>query len=189
MPSYYAVRDYNYRTPSVDLTGESEIPGAHAGGVIEYGAHHKTPDEGKALAAVRAEERRAGEVVYTARSTVAALAAGARVTVTDHPDLGSVELLVTEVTHHAVQVVAGARLPDEPGYTNTFRAIPGDRQYRPPRVTPKPRIAGLVTGLVDPGPDGHGAGGAALDEQGRYRVRFLFDTTPPASGRRHGRCA
>ena len=90
VPSYYAVRDYNYRTPSVDIAVESEIPGAFAGGVLEYGTHHKTPEEGKALAAARAEERRAGEVVYTGRSTVAALAPGARVTITGHPDLGPI---------------------------------------------------------------------------------------------------
>jgi type VI secretion system secreted protein VgrG len=179
VPAYYAVRDYNYRTPLVDITGEGEVPDGFAGGVIEYGAHHKTPAEGKALAAVRAEERRAGEVVYTGRSTVAALAAGARVTVADHPDLGSIELLVTEVAHHAVHPGSAGRAAEEPGYTNTFRAIPGDRMYRPPRVTPRPRIAGLITGIVDGGAVGPGAKYAQLDDQGRYLVRFLFDTTPP----------
>jgi type VI secretion system secreted protein VgrG len=68
---------------------------------------------------------------------------------------------------------------EEPGYTNAFRAIPADRTYRPPRVTPKPRISGLVTGIVDPGPAGPGAKYAQIDEHGRYLVRFLFDTTPP----------
>src|SRR5262249_44303629 len=61
IPAYYAVRDYNYRTPLVDITGEDELKEGFAGGVIEFGAHHKTPDEGKVLAAVRAEERLAAE--------------------------------------------------------------------------------------------------------------------------------
>jgi len=179
VPAYYAVRDYNYRTPLVDLTGERELTGAFAGGVIEYGAHHKTPEEGKALADARAEERRAGELVYTGRSGVAALAAGARVTIEDHPDLGSVDLLVIEVEHHAVQAAHGAASPEPPSYKNTFRAIPGDRMYRPPRVTPRPRISGLVTGIIDPGPVGPEAKTAQIDDQGRYFVRFLFDTTAP----------
>ena len=178
VPSYYAVRDYNYRAPQVDITGEHEVP-AFAGGVIEFGAHHKTPEEAKALARVRAEERLATQLVYAGRSGVPALAAGMRVTIADHPDLGSVDVLVTEVEHEATLVVGAKDAPEASGYVNTFRAIPADRTYRPPRTTPKPRVAGLVTGIVDPGPAGPGATYAQLDDQGRYLVRFLFDTTPP----------
>lgn len=179
VPGYFAVRDYNYRTPLVDITGEQELGEGFGGGVIEYGAHHKTPEEGKALAAVRAEERLAMQLVYTGRSTIPTLSAGARVTIAGHPDLGDLEVLVTEVEHHATQIVSGGATTGEPGYENTFRAIPADRTYRPPRVTPKPRIAGLVTGIVDPGSAGLDAKYAQLDDQGRYLVRFLFDTNAP----------
>ena len=179
VPAYYAVRDYNYRNPTVDITGEHELSGAFVGGVVEYGTHHKTPDEARTMAEVRAQERFAGQLVYRGRSGIPALSAGMRVTVTDHPDKGSLDLLITEVEHDARQIV-GARSQDEaPGYTNTFRAVPADRTYRPPRVTPRPRIAGLVTGIVDPGPTGPGSRHAQVDEQGSYLVRFLFDTTPP----------
>jgi len=179
VPAYYAVRDYNYRTPTVDITGEHKLPDAFAGGVVEYGTHHKTPDEARIMAEVRAQERLAGQVVYRGRSGVPALSAGMRVTLTDHPDKGSLDLLITEVTHDARQIVGARSQSEEPGYTNAFRAIPADRTYRPPRVTPKPRIAGLVTGIVDPGPAGPEARYAQIDEQGRYLVRFLFDSTPP----------
>ena len=46
----------------------------------------------------------------------------------------------------------------------------------------RPRIAGLVTGIIEAPPGTLpevGAQHAKLDEQGRYLVRFLFDTTPP----------
>jgi type VI secretion system secreted protein VgrG len=179
VPAYYAVRDYNYRTPTVDITGEHELSDKFVGGVVEFGTHHKTPDEAKAMAEVRAQERFAGQLVYTGRSGVPALSAGMRVTIADHPDKGSLDLLITEVKHDARQIVSARSQSEEPGYTNAFRAIPADRTYRPPRVTPKPRIAGLVTGIVDPGPAGPGAKYAQIDEHGRYLVRFLFDTTPP----------
>jgi len=179
VPAYYAVRDYNYRTPLVDITGEGELEQGFAGGVIEFGAHHKTPDEGKALAAIRAEERLAGQLIYTGRSAVPALFAGMRLTISEHPDLGSLDVVVTEVTHEATQAVAAQAKGEHPRYVNTFRAIPADRTYRPPRVTPRPRIAGLVTGVIDPGPAGPDAKYAQIDDQGRYMVRFLFDTTPP----------
>jgi type VI secretion system secreted protein VgrG len=183
VPAYYAVRDYNYRAPLVDLTADHELAEGFAGGVIEYGAHHKTPEEGKAIAVVRAEERRATQLVHTGRSAVPALGAGMRFTLEGHPDLGEQALLVTEIEHRAIQVVAGYEATEEPGYANTFRAIPADRTYRPPRVTPRPRIAGLVTGIIEvpPGavPEVSAVRHAKLDEQGRYLVRFLFDTTPP----------
>ncbi len=179
VPAYYAVQDYNYRNPTVDITGEHRLPDAFVGGVIEYGTHHKTPDEARAMAEVRAQERFAGQLVYTGSSGVPALSAGMRVTITDHPDKGSLDLLITEVKHEARQIVSAQSQSADPGYTNTFRAIPADRTYRPPRVTPRPRIAGLITGVVDAGPAGPGAKYAQIDEHGRYLVHFLFDTTPP----------
>jgi type VI secretion system secreted protein VgrG len=179
VPSYYAVGDYNYRTPTVELSGEHELSNAFAGGVVEYGTHHKTPAEAKTMAEIRAQERFAGQLVYTGRSGVPALSAGMRVTITDHPDKGALDLLITEVKHDARQIVQSGTHSEDQGYTNAFRAIPADRTYRPPRVTPRPRITGLLTGIVDPGPAGHEAKYAQIDEQGRYLVRFLFDTTPP----------
>jgi type VI secretion system secreted protein VgrG len=185
IPAYYVVNDYNYRTPLLDLSAEQEISQGFAGGVIEYGTHHKTPGEGQTLARVRAEEQQAAELVYTGRSDVSGLGAGTRFTITDHPELGTLELLVTEIEHRASQAVVQTTAPGaaEQRYTNTFRAIPADRTYRPPRVTPRPRIAGLVTGIIDTPPGSSGpAMYARIDAQGRYMVRFLFDTTP-AGGR------
>ena len=77
-------------------------------------------------------------------------------------------MLVTEVEHHAIGIVGPGGASDETGYRNTFRAIPAERTYRPARVTPKPRIAGLVTGVIDGGAAGPDAKYAQLDEQGRY---------------------
>ncbi|WP_437991519.1 type VI secretion system Vgr family protein [Sorangium sp. So ce145] len=172
VPSVYVARDYNYRQPMLDLTSEHVLPTGYAGGVIEYGGHYKTPAEGKALAQVRAEERQATQLVYAGRSAVCGLGAGARSTLEGHPNLESLDLLFVEVEHRATLLTGR----DEPRrYVNTFRAIPGKNTYRPPRVTPTPRIAGVVTGIVDAGPGG-GGNNAQIDDQGRYMVRFLFDT-------------
>ncbi|WP_437589371.1 type VI secretion system Vgr family protein [Sorangium sp. So ce1000] len=172
VPSVYVARDYNYRQPMLDLTSEHVLPTGYAGGIIEYGGHYKTPAEGKALAQVRAEERQATQLVYAGRTAVPALGAGARSTLEGHPTLESLDLLFVEVEHRATLLTGS----DEPRrYLNTFRAIPGRNTYRPPRVTPTPRISGVVTGIVDAGPGG-GSNNAEIDDQGRYMVRFLFDT-------------
>jgi type VI secretion system secreted protein VgrG len=182
IPSHYAVVDYNYRTPHVDITGQHKPATGIAGGVVEYGTHHKTPAEGAFLARVRAEEREAGQLVYAGRSAVPALAAGRRFVLEDHPVLGALELLVTAVEHRVVQALGIPSVEHEaPGYFNTFHAIPAARAYRPPRVTPRPRIHGLVTGIIDSGDPSTNTPYAKIDEQGRYLVRFLFDATPSDS--------
>lgn len=66
------------------------------------------------------------------RSGIPALSPGAHVTVTDHPDLSSINLLVTRWST-TLRSCVGASSPSEtPGYLNTFHAIPADRAYRPP---------------------------------------------------------
>lgn len=178
VPGVYVVRDYNYRTPQVDLTADHELPIGFPGGVIEHGGHFKTPEEGKALARVRAEERQANQLVYVGRSDLPGLTAGARTVLEGHPSMGPTDLLLIEVEHRASMVVANSGVAGKPSYESSFRATPGAQTYRPPRVTPRLRIGGLITGVIDAGPI-QGAKTAYLDEQGRYLVRFLFDTTAP----------
>jgi type VI secretion system secreted protein VgrG len=179
VPHSYVMRDYNHQHPLLDLTSEPyRLANGFAGGVLEYGAHFKTKEEGDRLARIRAEERHAHERVFSGRSDVCTLTAGAKFTLTGHPDLGTIDLLVVEVEHEATQVVAGGA-GQTPGYHNRFRAIPADRTYRPQRITPKPKIHGLLTGIIDAGPNGD-TRVAQIDEQGRYRVRFIFDTIAPA---------
>jgi type VI secretion system secreted protein VgrG len=174
VPAVYAVHDYNYRTPHLDLSANDEVKDGYAGGVVEYAGHFKTPDEAAALAKVRAEERQSTQYVYTGRSDLPGLAAGTRRTLVDHPTLGKVDLLVVEVEHEAEQMIDG--LPaGRPGYRNVFKAVPADQTYRPPRGTPRPRMYGLASAIIDAGqPDGSKY--ARLDDQGRYLVRFVFDT-------------
>src|SRR5262249_48145833 len=50
--------------------------------------------------------------------------------------------------------------------------------FRPPRITPKPTIAGVLSGVIEPHPDGEIGHYAEIDEHGRYTVRFFFDTSP-----------
>jgi type VI secretion system secreted protein VgrG len=180
VPAFYVVRDYNYRTPLVDLTSDHSLPSGYGGGVVEHGGHFKTPAEGKALAQVRAEERQATQLVYAGRSDLCAFGAGARFKLQGHPDQDALDLLLVEVEHDVAPSIGGGSEEGRMAYRNRFRAVPALQTYRPPRVTPRPRVAGLVTGIVDGGSDE--ARIARLDEQGRYTVRFLFDNTPP--GRR-----
>jgi type VI secretion system secreted protein VgrG len=178
MPKNFVVTDYNYTTPRLDVSGRHASPRGFAGGVVEYAANAPTPGECKKLAEIRAQERAALHNYFQGESTLFAFHAGLRFQLEGHPGLdGDKDLLLVEVTHHFSQPVAlhGAR--SEGGYHNTFRAVAAGSAYRPPRVTPKPRIFGLLTAVVEPRKEGVGKH-ADVDEVGRYTVRFHFDLTP-----------
>ncbi|MGK3995173.1 type VI secretion system Vgr family protein [Sorangium sp. So ce1024] len=179
VPNRYVVKDYNYRTPHVPLMAAATVSETSGGDIVEYGAHFKTPDEGERIAVIRAEELRAGRRVFQGASDVQVLGAGAKLTLEGHPR-GDIELLLVEVRHRLQQATLNMGTGDERPYENEFRAIPYATTYRPPRVTPKPKVHGVITGVIDAAEKGQYA---EVDESGRYRVRFLFDTSSAEDGK------
>jgi type VI secretion system secreted protein VgrG len=178
MPKSFAVTDYNYATPRLDVSGRHDAPLGLAGGVVEYAPNAPTPQECKKLAEIRAQERAALHNFFQGESALFAFRAGLHFTLEGHPGLdGDKELLLVEVTHHFSQSAALHGGVAEQGYHNTFRAVAAGSSYRPPRVTPKPSISGLLTARVEPRDEGV-AKQADIDEVGRYTVRFHFDLTP-----------
>ncbi len=178
IPRAYVCRDYNYRTPTVELQADHVLEDGDAGGVIEYGGHFKNDAEATQLATVRAQERRATQTVDAAQSAVERFGAGYKFTLTDHDAEG--ERLIVEIRHQHEQATAtGAATGAEQSYRNTFKAIDAALTYRPPRTTPVPRIYGVITGLVETDAQGSVGKYAKIDDEGRYVVKFLFDTAPP----------
>lgn len=182
LPGAWVMQDYNYRTPQLDLTVSHESPVGFAGGVVEYGSHHRTPEEGKMLAAVRAQEREARCRYFSGKSDLPELHGGGKFKLEEHPRLEGAELLLVEVHHDLTQVaVAHGSDDDAQPYVNTFRAVSTKTMYRPPRVTPKPRMCGVATALIEPNASGDIGKVARIDEQGRYTIKFYFDPSPVGS--------
>lgn len=166
--SEVVVHDYNYRTPRVDLLQESRTGGAGADGTrVEYGIHSKTPDESKRYARVRAEEEAWTHHVVMGKTNEFRLSAGSRFRLVDAAG-DEQELVVVELTHHFEH----GRGERPVAAHNEFRALPAHVRYRPLRVTPRPRIPGLVHAVVDGAIKGQYA---EVDGAGRYHVRFGFD--------------
>ncbi|MEM6788821.1 MAG: type VI secretion system tip protein TssI/VgrG [Myxococcota bacterium] len=182
----YAVQDYNYRTPVVDLTASAAIDDGYGGGIVEYGTHHKEPRTAETLARIRREEVRAHQDRYTGKSVHVGLAAGHRFTIEGHPVAGDLDLLAVEVRHRARFPLFFASGPaDDFAYANEFVAIPFDRPFRPRRLTPRPHMAGIYVALIQPTPDDLVGPSAQIDDEGRYRVRFIFDTKPREGASSH----
>jgi type VI secretion system secreted protein VgrG len=80
--------------------------------------------------------------------------------------------LVTSVTHSAATPAdRRSGTPEAFRYTNKFTAMPIGLPYRPPRVTPKPRVPGTQTAVVC-GPKGQEI---FADKYGRVKVQFHWD--------------
>ena len=180
------MRDYNYRTPKVDLATEAPVPGGDIGRLYEYGAHYKSPGEGRELAMVRAEEEKCRRVVFRGHTNCIRLTAGHRVELEDHPraDFNGAYLVVS-VKHRVVQAVPGDASQGVGGdgplaYRNDVEAIPFDVPYRPPRVTPKPRLYGVMNAVVE---GETSTPYAEIDDLGRYKVRMAFDVGDADAGR------
>jgi type VI secretion system secreted protein VgrG len=157
------VKDYNYRTPETALLAEETVAeGVDGSHYFEYGSHHADQSEGEAMARVRMEEIESTRRIFHGRSDQSQLAPGFSFELTGH-SRGAMngKYLVT-----SVQEVGSER-----SYSNEFTCIPLAVPYRPPRRTPVPRVAGVMTAKTETS----GGDYAHIDEMGRYRVRMHFD--------------
>lgn len=183
MPNKLVLSDYNYRTPSVPLRVEQIVSPEGRGIVSRYGDHFKTPDEGRALAEVRAQEILAREKVFAGESSVLRFRAGATFTLDEHPrsDVSGHSYLLTMVTHSGSQPTRGEE--DEAAqsstYQNSFTCIPAETAFRPARETPKPKLYGVLNAKVDAAGSGQYA---EIDDHGRYKVKLPFDLTNAGDG-------
>ncbi len=177
VPKRYVHHDYNYRNPETELLEQSELSDGHAGGHSEYGGHARTPAEALHLARVRKERAEATRRRYTGRSDVARLGAGYIFSIDEHPRLEGKEVLVTELHHDGFHPRSFAD-GETARYENRFVGTPAELVFRPEVVTPRPKIAGVLTAIVEPGTTSGMGEYAKLDDDGRYTVRFTFDTAP-----------
>lgn len=189
LPRKVVLKDYNYRKPSLDLKGEADVDSEGRGNVYIYGEHFKTPEEGNALARIRAEELLCREVVFYGESTVSPFLPGFLFDLEEHyRDSYNQKYLITEVTHQGVQaeflaMAAGTSRITElegPAYENRFVCIPDTPQFRPERKTVKPRIDGTLNAKIDAEGDGQYA---EIDDEGRYKVKLPFDQSNSSDGK------
>lgn len=178
LPHKYIVRDYNYRSPGMDLRASATVLESGTGDVVEYGAHFKTPEDGSKIARVRAEELRATRIIFSGSSNAHQITPGATFKVEGHPR-GDVELQLLRVMHSVEQPVMNLHRDNVRAYRNDFTAIPKDTEFRPHRDARKPVVSGVVTGIVDAAAKGNYA---ELDAEGRYKVKFMYDTAERGEG-------
>jgi type VI secretion system secreted protein VgrG len=150
LPKKVILNDYNYRKPSLELKADTVVDAKGRGNVYFYGEHFKTPEEGHALAKVRAEEIRCRENLFHGEGTQPALCPGFIFEIAGHyRESYNQKYLIAEIEHQGGQASA-----------------------RPERNTTKPRFYGTMNAKVDAAGIGQYA---EIDEEGRYKVKLPFD--------------
>lgn len=150
--------DYNWKAPTADHTGIAQVPvfGDLTDHLFPAGIDSKS--EAQAQAAVRLAAHIAASQICRGESTIPQLQAGQRIALQGHPrsDFNQ-EYVILEVEHQRGK-----------DYRNTFRCMPAQIAYRPQTITPKPVVAGVVSGIVV-GPPGESK---FVDQYGRVKIRF-----------------
>ncbi len=184
------VRDHNFHLPANLLESEQPTKSEIAKQALEQYEYPSTDahkfnetdsrtgsvsPEGTKLVGVRIEEHEATYRVITGTSFCRQFSPGYKFDFSGHPEDDG-PYLVTQTEHTLFQqpFYVGEDVPiyeSQEAHENTFTAIPYDIPFRPPRVTPKPVIAGPQTAVVT-GPPGEEIW---TDKYGRVKVQFFWD--------------
>jgi type VI secretion system secreted protein VgrG len=189
LPKQVVLQDFNYRRADVPLRLTHDVPGNGVGDVMIYGEDVRDEAQGRRYAKLRAEEIGCGGTLYFGSSTAVGLRAGYFMQMENAPVSKPPEkYLITEIEHKGSQsnmLLEGLENPfkDLEGdifYSNNFTAIPGDVQFRPARITPRPYVAAPMSAVIS----AEGSSGYAdLDEHGQYKVKMPFTQTEHDSAR------
>jgi type VI secretion system secreted protein VgrG len=155
----YLTDDFNFTTPATEL---KVVTGEGTRRIYEYPGRYATLGDGETLARRRIEAFEAVANQISGESPVRALRAGGAFTLTQHPDASlNRRYALLSVSHTA----------SRREYTNQFVAFPASVSFRPPRVTPSPRVGGSQTAIVV----GPSSKEIYTDQYGRVKVQFHWD--------------
>lgn len=172
----YEARDYDFERPRVTLKTEAMGSLAQAEDtfqVFKYPGGYQQEALGHRYARLRVEEEEAWFDLVTGTGNARGLAPGRTFTLGQHPDGGEnrKHLVISASYRFALDgYEANDEVKAEP-FQCEFRALDGERPFRPARRTPRPVIAGLQTAKVV-GPEGDEI---HTDEYGRIIIKFPWD--------------
>jgi type VI secretion system secreted protein VgrG len=180
LPKSVTIADYNYANPSTSVVGESRVTANGTGAIREYGFRVFMQSDAERLARVRAQSIACREVTLRASGNAIGPRAGYKLSLDEQPSDVAEEWLVIEAHHAAsiagitAEVVRLTGLSDKHAYRIKLLAIPASAQFRAPQATPWPRVYGFENAVVCGPADSEYA---QIDADGRYLVRFEFDTS------------
>lgn len=170
--THVTLRDYDFEKPQQDPTGESEAKDNWPMEVYEWPGGFVKGADGKRKADARLRSRRRDADVVRGTTESVGLRPGVPFEVHGaQEDYCNGTFVVTRLQSRGVQYPGGGA--SNFICRNEFEAIPADAPWAPPRITPRPRIHGVQTAVVQ-GPV-HDPESIHTDKYGRIKVRFHWD--------------
>lgn len=173
-PGKLSQKNFNFKTPSVDLTTKHEGEIEKNYEVYEYPGPYGETVRGQKLSQIRLEEIHALAQRGNGNSCCPRLQPGATFTLADHPhNAFNAEYFLYSVTHagEQPQVLQEHGVGGAAHYSNSFSVIPASVTYRPEQRHDKPVVPGILSAIVT-GPKGEEIW---PDQYGRVNVQFHFD--------------
>jgi type VI secretion system secreted protein VgrG len=173
-PGKVVITDYDFERPSTSLETDQTRTRSYDlsdGEVFDYPGGYIQTAHGSQYAEDRLDEIQTAFETFTGGTNAQGVRTGCLLSLSRHPrDDQNAQYLVTSTqlnmqqpVHEASDVMASLQCG--------FGAIPSAQQYRPPRRTPKPQVAGPQTATVT-GPSGEEI---FTDKYGRVKVQFHWD--------------
>jgi type VI secretion system secreted protein VgrG len=168
--------DYDFEKPRSDLKTQSQMPGQYAKSsfeVYDYPGEYVKHDDGDTWARTRMEEIHAEIEQGTGWGDSRGIAPGSIFTLEDSPfSQDNRSYLVTSVQYELrpTEFETGSEGSDQV-FQCQFVVQPSDTQFRPARVTQKPKTLGVQTAVVV----GQQGDEIYTDKYGRIKVQFHWD--------------
>lgn len=168
------LKDFDFVKPKVNLGATASGASQQALEFSDFPGRYIEKEVGTRLAKVRLEEQQCRGHVLVFSGDIRGLTPGTKFTLKDHPTAAiNAEYLVTHVSQRATQPQSAGEEGSGAGssYEADVRVIPASVSFRPPRITPRPRMAGSQSAIVV-GPSGEEI---YTDKYGRVKVQFHWD--------------
>jgi type VI secretion system secreted protein VgrG len=175
-PGRYAVNDFNFKKPALDLTSDVGGKDERKLEIYDYPGEYVTREEGERLVGIRMHEQESSMTVATGSSTCRGFTAGYKFKLKDHyrRDFNK-EYVITSNYISSDQGTnyrtTGVDATEFFQYSNQIQCIPSPTPFRPARVTSVPFMQGPQTAIVV-GPPGEEI---YVDQYGRVKVQFHWD--------------
>jgi type VI secretion system secreted protein VgrG len=174
----YFLRDYNFETPSTDLSVNEPsaitVDGNTKYEIYDYPGEYSKKDDGQTIVKTRMQEEETTNLLATGSSDCRGFVSGFRFDLDGHPrkDMNK-SYTLTEVHHSATvsEVYANETSGGGDKYSNHFSCIPQTVQFRPARHTPKPFVQGPQTAVIV----GKKGEEIWVDKYGRVKIQFFWD--------------
>jgi type VI secretion system secreted protein VgrG len=176
-PGNYALEDYDFERPSVDLAVKSRVRREHVLGdyeIYDYPGEYVRSADGEHYVQARLDELQTRFELAHGDSNARGLSVGHLFKLTGQPRSDqNREYLVLAANHSLVydEYESLDSAANGTSYHCSFSALASRQQFRPERATPKPVVQGPQTAVVV----GPGGDEIYTDKYGRVKVQFHWD--------------